>query len=186
MTRNADVTNNAKTVVVTVTAVVKAIADVTVTDIVVVKETAHHTPHVTVTITAQSINYHQNIYNLNISKLVMAWFKKRSREIIDLTYLAKRGLIKVPQQTEDYKNIPISPNSSEPESSLGFLGAMASSAEPTISPQETKLNNKNITPNRIEDIEYKLESISKRVNAMIDRLDLVEKKLSRDLRQGTS
>lgn len=111
----------------------------------------------------------------------MAWFKKSRSDVIDLTYLAKRGLLKVPA-TQEYKQIPISPSSSD-DSGLGFLGAIASSAETTTA-ETTHLINKNITPNRIEDIEYKLESISKRINAMIDRIDLVEKKLSRDLRQN--
>ena len=70
--------------------------------------------------------------------------------------------------------------SSSSESALGFLGAMANSAEPspTNSPVPAGMNNK------IDDLDYKLDAISKRVNAMLDRLDLVEKKLDRAGRQG--
>ncbi|MBU4086744.1 MAG: hypothetical protein KKB21_04175 [Nanoarchaeota archaeon] len=112
----------------------------------------------------------------------MKWpFKKRGKDVIDLTYLAKRGLLKTPVQ-EEYQDLTTpqtSAKSSGPsDSALSFLGAMASSAEQ--SPQ----SNSSLSANKIEDIEYKLETISKRVNSMIDRLDLVEKKLARDLRQS--
>lgn len=108
----------------------------------------------------------------------MAWFKRR-REVIDLTYLAKRGLIK---PKEEFKEImpQQQQSSSESDSALGFLGAMASSSEAS----STSSSDTGIHKNKLEDIEYKLEVVSKRVNAMLDRLDLVEKKLSRDLRQG--
>jgi len=89
----------------------------------------------------------------------------------------------MPKQ-EEYKDLTasqISASSSSSDSGLSFLGAMAESAEP-ISKQTSK--SVELSANRVEDIEYKLETISKRVNSMIDRLDLVEKKLSRDLRQA--
>ena len=116
----------------------------------------------------------------------MVWpFKKSRRDVIDLTYLAKRGLLKAPKQ-EEYKDLTANQvsesSSSDSDSSLGFLGAMAESAEPV---SKTAPKSVELSANRVEDIEYKLETISKRVNSMIDRLDLVEKKLSRDLRQAS-
>ena len=115
----------------------------------------------------------------------MVWpFKKNRGQIIDLTYLAKRGLIKVPKQ-EEYKDLTASQVSAssnqDSDSDLGFLGAMASNAEPSVSKNHKSTE---LSSNRVEDIEYKLETISKRINSMLDRLDLVEKKLSRDLRQA--
>ena len=118
----------------------------------------------------------------------MVWpFKKNRGQIIDLTYLAKRGLLKIPQQ-EEYKDLTASQvstssssnSSSDSDSSLGFLGAIAENAEPVSQHPKSP----GLSANRVEDIEYKLEIVSKRVNAMLDRLDLVEKKLSRDLRQA--
>lgn len=106
----------------------------------------------------------------------MVWPFKKRKDVLDLTYLAKRGLIK---PKEEFKELTQSSTSSESGSALGFLGSMASAAETTPSPEKT-----GISKNKIEDIEYKLDIISKRVNSMIDRLDLVEKKLARDLRQG--
>ena len=110
----------------------------------------------------------------------MGWPFKKQREVVDLTYLAKRGLIKMPtQKTNDYKEIPVTQSNSS-SNDFGFLGAMASSAEPspTNSPVPAGMNNK------IDDLDYKLDAISKRVNAMLDRLDLVEKKIDRAGRQG--
>jgi len=111
----------------------------------------------------------------------MAWPFKKRREIIDLTYLAKRGLIK---PNEEFKEIMLQEqekSQQDSSSALGFLGAIASNSEPC----EKSEKNQKISKNKLEDIEYKLEIISKRVNSMIDRLDLVEKKLARDLRQGS-
>jgi phage shock protein A len=112
----------------------------------------------------------------------MGWFKKKG-EVIDLTYLAKRGLIK----KEDYKDLTKSNSQEMPvadSSALGFLGTMAASSEPVS--ESSKKPSSSQSQNKIEDIEYKLEVVSKRVNALLDRLDLVEKKLARDLRQGNS
>lgn len=115
----------------------------------------------------------------------MNWPFKKRRDVIDLTYLAKRGLIK-PEQ--EFKEIlpqqQTSSSSSDSSSAFGFLSSLASSAE--SSPSSHAESKELGTKNKLEDIEYKLEVISKRVNSMIDRLDLVEKKLSRDLRQGSS
>lgn len=122
----------------------------------------------------------RKIYNVNYLIVSMSWFKKR-RDIIDLTYLAKRGLIK---PNEEFKEIMPQQTETNDSSALGFLGAMASSAEPTETNPSSTASSAGISKNKIEDIEYKLDIISKRVNSMIDRLDLVEKKLSRDLRQG--
>jgi len=114
----------------------------------------------------------------------MSWFRKKRQEVVDLTYLAKRGLIKPKEEFSEILPQQQSSNSSSSDSSsaLGFLGAIASSSE--ASKEES--SGTGINKNKIEDIEYKLEIISKRVNAMLDRLDLVEKKLARDLRQGAS
>lgn len=109
----------------------------------------------------------------------MVWPFKKKREILDLTYLAKRGLIKPREEFKEIMPKSISSVSSGDSSALGLLGALASSAEQGESKPAPA-----ISKNKLEDIEYKMEVISKRVNSMIDRLDLVEKKLARDLRQG--
>ncbi|MFH1711250.1 MAG: hypothetical protein ABH840_02985 [Nanoarchaeota archaeon] len=116
----------------------------------------------------------------------MVWpFRKRG-DVIDLTYLAKRGLINVPEQ-EEYKDLtPVTSEATSSDSDFSFLGAMASSAEPASTAESTaKRPTPGISSNKIEDIEFKLDTITKRVNTMLDRLDLVEKKLSRDLRQSS-
>lgn len=106
----------------------------------------------------------------------MAWFKKR-KDVVDLTYLTKRGILKVPSPNENVSDLTGSAlQASEP--GFGFLAGMASSAE-TETKQDSGMKNK------IDDFEYKLDAISKRVNMMLDRLDLVEKKLARDLRSGS-
>ena len=116
----------------------------------------------------------------------MGWFTKKNKEVIDYTILAKRGLLKMPpQQTNEYKDLQVpKPEAQQDNSALGFLGMMASSAEPTTS-MPASSSTSTISANKIDDIEYKLESVSKRVNAMLDRLDLLEKQTARDLRRGS-
>ena len=81
--------------------------------------------------------------------------------MIDLTYLAKRGLIK----TADIA--PASPINSD--LGIGFLGVMASSAESSSGEDKG-------TKNKIEDIEFKMDNLMKKLNNIIDRLDVVERK----------
>lgn len=91
----------------------------------------------------------------------MVWPFKKRKEIIDLTYLAKRGLIK----TSDVA--PVSPINTD--SGLGFLGDIASSAESSSSEDKG-------TKNKIEDIEFKIDNLMKKLDNIIDRLDVVERK----------
>jgi hypothetical protein len=105
----------------------------------------------------------------------MVWpFKKRG-DVIDLTYLAKRGLIKMPKLEEDEKNEPISTSGGD---ALSFLGSMAA-ASPSL-----KEESSGGVKNKIDDFEFKLDNLIRRVDQMFDRLDLVEKKVSRNERQG--
>lgn len=88
--------------------------------------------------------------------------------MIDLTLLAKKGLIKLPEnKKEEIKEIPISTGNTD------FLSSMASSASSSGG-----------MGNKIDDFEFKLESLSRRIDSILDRIDLVEKKLSRNERQG--
>ena len=104
------------------------------------------------------------------------WPFKKQKEDLDLTLLAKRGLLKAPAQEQDVDlTQPIPGNT---DSGIGFLGAMASSAE-SSSTQTSSLSS-----NKIDDIEYKLENLGRRINSMIDRIDLVEKKVDRLERHG--
>jgi hypothetical protein len=92
----------------------------------------------------------------------MVWPFNKRKEVIDLTYLAKRGLIK----TSDVA--PVS-NPISSDSGLGFLGDIASSAESSSSDDKG-------VKNKIEDMEFKLDNLMKKLNNIIDRLDVVERK----------
>lgn len=99
----------------------------------------------------------------------MVWPFKKQKEVVDWTILAKRGLLKAPSQPADVDlTQPIPSNT---DSGLGFLGSMASNAESSASNE--------LSGNKIDDIEYKMDNLTRRINSMIDRLDLVEKKLAR-------
>ncbi|MCX6748528.1 MAG: hypothetical protein NT076_02900 [Candidatus Pacearchaeota archaeon] len=63
---------------------------------------------------------------------------------------------------------------------LGFLGAMAGSSE---SDSGLGLREKHMKV-KDEDIEYKLDSISRQIGKILDRLDLAEKKIDRNNRLG--
>ena len=62
---------------------------------------------------------------------------------------------------------------------LGFLGAVASSSDSDSS--SSGLGEKHIKV-KVEDIEYKLDSLSRQIGKILDRLDLAEKKIDRNNR----
>jgi hypothetical protein len=101
------------------------------------------------------------------------WPFKKKREVIDLTYLAKRGIVKTPED----KDINLTPRADP--SSLGFLGEMASGAESGAS-------SAGISRNKIEDIEFKLDSLMRKVDGILDRLDVAERKVSAIERRSTT
>jgi hypothetical protein len=109
----------------------------------------------------------------------MVWPFKKQREDLDLTILAKRGLLKAPKQEQDLDLTQ--QRSASTDSGMGFFGAMSAVG------QESAVQD-NLGPsvgsNKIDDIEYKMDAISRRLNTMIDRLDLVEKKVDRLERHG--
>jgi len=108
----------------------------------------------------------------------MVWPFKKQKEDLDLTILAKRGLIKPEKEKEIDMTSPVSDNSA-----FGFLGAMAS-AESSSSSLSRSSSSSSPNSNKIDDMEFKLDSLSRKLNSMLDRIDLVEKKLERDLRRG--
>jgi hypothetical protein len=106
----------------------------------------------------------------------MVWPFKKSKEMIDMSYLVKRGLMKLPKQEEEYKNLnPMAAPSTGNGDALSFLSGLASTSEASEKP----VNN-----NKVEDIEFRLDNLIKRIDQMFDRLDLVEKKLARNERQS--
>ncbi len=127
--------------------------------------------------------------------------KKRSGDIIDLTALQKRGLLKeasdvqkTPQQNPSFFDLPApqpsdSPPPVQPASSeqvdTGFFSAMASSAEPTPSYQENQpLSSQNSDANyqnkdKIDKIEGRVEHILDRIYKILQRIEIMERKIER-------
>jgi hypothetical protein len=122
------------------------------------------------------------------------WPIKRGK-IIDLTKSGKyRGMpSQIPETYRDLtQTTPASSSSGvqvvsdDSSSALGFLGTMAvesSTSSSVSSSQSESLESKHLKV-KIEDIEYKLDALSRRLSSALDRLDLAEKKLLRNERQG--
>ena len=79
-------------------------------------------------------------------------------------------------QTGGYKDL------SSTETNLGFLGAIASSSDSSIS-QPSNLSTQHLKV-KIEDIEYKIDNLMRKFSSIIDRIDLMEKKVDRNERRG--
>lgn len=105
----------------------------------------------------------------------MGWFKKE--KVIDFSGL-RRDIPKKP----DYVQLE-EKQKEDSSSGLGFLGNLASSAEPSSNLGEIENLHVKDLKVKIEDINYKLDSFSKRLSSVMDRVDLLEKKLDRDLRR---
>lgn len=102
----------------------------------------------------------------------MVWpFKKR--KIIDFT----KSNFKLPASVKtrlekEYADLTaINKSETSNGSALGFLGDMAISGGSDI-------NDKDFT-RKLDDFEFKLDSLSRRFSAILDRIDLAEKKINR-------
>ena len=108
------------------------------------------------------------------------WNPFRKKKVLDLT-----KQVKVPESVRarlenEYKDLtqPSSSSAIGSESSLGFLGNLASSSDFS---GDMNLGNFKV---KIEDIEYKIDSLSRKISSIIDRIDLAEKKIDRAERKG--
>lgn len=112
-------------------------------------------------------------------------FKKR--RVIDLTKLSKEEIEARSGKKEelplngDYADFTQAGKTSSGDDSgnvLGFLGNMASS---NSSPNSLHNPGKDVShlSVKIEDIEYKLDNYSRKISAILDRLDLAEKKIDK-------
>jgi hypothetical protein len=105
----------------------------------------------------------------------MPIFKKKE-EIVDLTLLKKKGLLKdAPQETEqsdgyiDFSNS----QSAAPSNPLSFLDSLANTASSTPTPTYPQSNSTDLQDFKVqmENLEYKLERLT-------EKLALIESKLS--------
>ena len=116
----------------------------------------------------------------------MLFKRKKRRDIIDLGELQeKKKLLISKERYKDLTNDSDSKNQ-QPEGTNSFFGAISnsSSSQNPINSQlhpadfNTDLQIKDFT-RKIEDIEFKLDSVGRRLNSVIDRIEVVERKISR-------
>ena len=104
----------------------------------------------------------------------MAWPFKKGK-VMDFT----SGKIPIP------KNMPSQATGGDVDlttdvGGLGFLGAVASSSDSSQSSNlGLGLGEKHLKA-KVEDIEYKQDSLSRQISKILDRLDLAEKKIDRN------
>ncbi len=114
----------------------------------------------------------------------MAWLFKKEK-VIDLT----KDEIKVPASVRErlegeYKDLTGNSSAGNSDadsgSALGFLGNMAISSE---SSKSLISNSGDISfqhlKTKLDDAEYKIESLRRKIDAIFDRVDLTEKKINR-------
>jgi len=109
----------------------------------------------------------------------------KQKKILDLT----QSRIKVPESVrtrlekeyKDFYNPSSSSSVQSGDSALGFLSSLASSSSQATDEGSLSLKHLKV---KIEDIEYKLDSLNKRLASFIDRVDLTEKKVDRIERRG--
>ena len=115
------------------------------------------------------------------------WWPFKKKKVIDLTEQAGGSVSgSVKSNLGSYKDLTSNSDSAStsPESALGFLTSMASSASSGPSLKETSaLAPENLSLRhlkvKLEDVEYKIDSLRSRVDKILDRLDLAEKRLDR-------
>ena len=107
----------------------------------------------------------------------MVWPFTKKKDVVDWTGYAKKDIVKsqINEEIRDFTGNS-APAPMADAGALGFLGNMAVASESSPNSQ--------LSGNKLDDIEYKLDNLTRRLNAMIDRLDLVEKKIERNVRIG--
>ncbi len=96
---------------------------------------------------------------------------RRNDEVIDLTMMQKRGLLKVPEEKE-YAQLGQEQSAQSQGSDMGFLSSMAGSAETSSSASSSAT-------------EEKLNNISDKIYNIMQRMELIEKKIERvEIRTG--
>lgn len=124
------------------------------------------------------------VKGINIFSPFRSPFKKKKKRysdyVIDLGKLKEKGIIREPVETEIANETSPSPsteNSAEP-SGLGFLGSLASASnsETGSAAKEDFIHSSTKISREIEE---KVDMISDRVYKLIERVDLLEHKMSR-------
>ena len=99
----------------------------------------------------------------------MGWLFKKKRDVIDLTEHQRRTISKQARKTSDevsgYKDLSESPD---------IFSAISSSSEGKGG-NSFRTNEAGIS-NKLEDIEFKLDNLRKKVDDILNRLEVVERK----------
>ncbi len=111
-------------------------------------------------------------------------FRRKDQEVIDLADLQKRGIYKPKLPEKDEKGVMDlskgSTKGNEEGSALGFLSAMAESSSGIESSGSVVLENKKKKLNEVlGDLKIDIRQNSDRVYKLVQRIDLLEKKLDR-------
>ncbi len=109
----------------------------------------------------------------------MVWPFSKKGKVMDFTSS------KIPQPKNMPSQVAGDVDMTSDVSSLSFLGAMAdSSSSANSSLSGSGLGEKHLKV-KVDDIEYKLDSLSRQIGKILDRLDLAEKKIDRNVRLGS-
>ena len=111
-------------------------------------------------------------------------FKRKNDEVVDLADLQKRGIYKPKLPQKDEKGVvdlsKVSSKVNEEGSALGFLSAMAESGSGIEASGATMLENKKKKLGEVlGDLKMDIKQNSDRVYKLLQRIDLLEKKLDR-------
>jgi len=108
-------------------------------------------------------------------------FKKK--KVLDLTKL--KAKLETPTNNNDYKDFSYPQSAQTDNSGLGFLGNLATSSASSSNPSSLSgdLNIQHLKV-KIEDIEYKLDNLTRKLSSILDRIDLLEKKMNKFERRG--
>jgi seryl-tRNA(Sec) selenium transferase len=109
--------------------------------------------------------------------------KKKSEDIIDLSYLEKKKSFLNKIKKQDYKDLSDNQEHQTPintSNSGDFFGAVSNS-QSSFTSQGNVSNNLEISgiKNKLEDLEYKLDNLRKKIDTVLDQVDVIEKRVNR-------
>ena len=105
------------------------------------------------------------------------WPFKKREIVVDLTNLEKRGILeKVKKMEQKVTNIPTNSGYKDLRGEVDLFSAIARASSGSTSSSSTIRNPETAITNKVDDMEFRLDTLRKKIDDVLNRLEVVEKK----------
>ena len=105
------------------------------------------------------------------------WPFRKKENIVDLTNLEKRGILeKIRKMEQKVTNIPSDAGYKDLRGEVDLFSAIAKASSGSASSRSTIRNPETAIINKVDDMEFRLDTLRKKIDDVLNRLEVVEKK----------